>query len=258
MKLSVFKTGIIITGTLCLLSACAPKLTFEAQEWRVAAMSSDDASVVVRYIGVVSPFTNSVARQKVAGQLRDLIADTSPAKPYTPRLRDATRKAYIEGDKLVVEESGLMNNPLSWSEQSGLNPFLWFRPSLGLTERDNYIVKRGIPPDKTILASSGNMIDNGTYNAKYATVSAIEGGSYDRAPSEAYAASSRIEVIVWPGAARQFYWKLSGPGYEKNWRSLASDLQKLPPPGETAEPVVPVKTTESTKSAEEPVAEKTE
>ena len=254
MKLSMIKTGIFLIGMVCLLNACAPKLTYEAQEWRVATISSEDASVVVRYVGVVSPLTNAASRQKVAAGLRDFIADTTPSTPYTPRLHNATRKAYVEGDKLVVEESGIMNNPLSWSEQSGLNPFLWFRPSLGLTERDNHISKRGIAPDQVIIASNGNMVDNGTYNARYATVAAIDGGSYDRAPSETYADASRIEVIVWPGGANHFYWKLSGPGYEKNWQSLAPELRKMPQPETIAQPPQPAETEQP---AEQAAAEKT-
>lgn len=230
MKLSVFQTGIVLTGTLCLLSACTPKLTYEAVEWRVAAMSSDDASVVVRYVGVVSPQTNAASRQKVAVQLRDLIADTKPSSPYTPRLRNATRRAYVEGTKLVVEESGVMNNPLSWSEQSGLNPFLWFRPSMGLTETDRHIVKRGIPPDTVIIASNGHIVDTATYAALYSALRAVEDSAIDQAPAETYASSDRLEVIVWPPEASHFYWKLSGPGYEKNWLSLTPDLRSLPPP----------------------------
>jgi hypothetical protein len=245
MKLSVIQTGIVLAGVLCLLSACAPKLTYEATEWRVAAMSSDDASVVVRYVGVVSPKTNATTRQEVAMQLRDFIGDTKPGSPYTPRLRNATRRAYVEGNKLVVEESGVMNNPLSWSEQSGLNPFTWFRPSMGLTETDRHIVKRGIPPDTIIIASNGHIVDTATYAALYSALKAVEDRGYDRAPAETYASADRLEVIVWPLEASHFYWKLSGPGYEKNWLSLTPDLRALPPP----------EATEAETPAEKPAAE---
>ena len=136
-------------------------------------------------------------------------------------------------NKIVMEETGTIRNPLSWFEQTGLNIFSWFNDPIDLSLSGRYIVKSGWDDSDVLLATNGRVVDENTYatllNGKMPL--AIGGDTQWRRDEplslEDLSERDSMQVIVWPSAARMFYWKFSGPAFNKDWQSLAPEFTDL-------------------------------
>ncbi len=232
MKPLVFRAGGWIAAAAALLLGGCATFTYESESWQVAAVSSDRADAIVRYVGMGVSSKNVERRAEMAERLKEMAADTSPSSPFTSQLRDARRKVYLEGDKIVLEESGTIRNPLSWFEQTGLNPLSWFTDPCDLSMSRRYIVKAGWDDDETLLATNGRVVDEDTYATLLAgRLPALRSDTQwqrpDELPLDEVARPERLEMIVWPREARMFYWKFSGPSFKKDWASLAPEFSDL-------------------------------
>ena len=239
-------SGLIAAALLLVLGGCAA-LSYEAEEWRIVR-GEGEAYAVVRYTGVGATGAGADAQRAAVEQLEELAADTSPSAPYTSMLHDARRRVYVEGDRVVLEEAGKIRDPLSWFEQTGLNPLAWIEGSPRLTSRGNYVVKRGLTQETTILASNGQVVDEDTYERLASQpVNLASDRTWlveDNARFEEYTPADYLEMIVWPLETKTFYWKLSGPAYGAVDRSIAAELLQdepgtvqLPAPEPGAQPV---------------------
>lgn len=204
------------------LAGCS-SYTYQAQEWRVTAVG-DDAQVSVRYTGIGAATTNPVERAEALDKVEQLAADVHPSSPLTPSLRNVTRKVYVEGNSLIIEETGTRSNPLSWLQQLNM--------ANDLSVRSEHIVLKDIGEDRIVLASNGRVLDEDTYTRLFRnTRMPVNLGTDTRwmregetRPDE-IAQDETLQVIVWPREARMFYWKLSSPSYKdyRPWYSLAPD-----------------------------------
>lgn len=234
MKSYVFKTGcwLVLCSAIALLTGCS-SFTYESQSWRIAEVSDSSAEVTVRYVGVGATSKDISKRAEKARELIELASDKEPGSPITSKLKNVRRKVYLEGDKIVMEETGTIRNPLSWFEQTGLNVFSWFYDPIDLSLSGRYIVKSGWDDSDVLLATNGRVVDENTYatllNGRMPL--AIGGDTQWRRdePLSLVDLSERdsMQVIVWPSAARMFYWKFSGPAFNKDWQSLAPEFTDL-------------------------------
>jgi hypothetical protein len=220
-----------LAAALVLLPAGCASLSYEAEEWRIVT-DDDDAYAVVRYVGVSPVGRSAEAQLEAIERLQELAADSQPARPYTSMLQDAQRRVYIEGDRVVVEEAGRIRDPLSWFEQTGLNPLTWIEGSTRLSTKGDYVIKRGIADDRAILASNGRVVDEDMYERL--TSRPVELASdklwqtRDDQRIEELQPMDYLELIVWPRGTKTFYWKLSGPAPGAG-RALAAELRATEP-----------------------------
>ena len=223
-----------LVGATCLLGGCA-SLTYEAEEWRVAVPPEGNAHAIVRYIGLGTSTRDTSAREKMVAKIRTMAEAESPGSAYAPLLRNPQRKVYLEGDRIVLEESGDVHDPFTWFEQTGLNPVGWFSGSLKLAQKGNYVVKRGIEENQQILASDGRVVDEDTYTTILKNALPLEISTdtqwqrREGTRNDESVRDERLNLIMWPRVARTFYWRLSGRGFGKRWQSLATEYKEAHP-----------------------------
>jgi len=222
----------VLALTLALLSSCS-SVSYQTEEWRIAVPEQGDARAVVRYIGIGTSSKDPAAREKMAEKLKLLADEKRPTTGFAPTLQNVRRRVYMEGDKLVLEETGTLPNPLSWQEQSGLNPLGWFSSGPSLVTKGDYILKRDIDSTRNVIASDGQIMDEDTYTRGLRDKKPI-GISTDTSwqrPAEQPVPDEmtlqEAEVIVWPRQARTFYWKVSGKGFQQAWQSLAREYENV-------------------------------
>ncbi len=215
-----------------LLSGCS-SVSYQTEEWRVAVPEQGDARAVVRYIGIGTTSKDPAAREKMAEKLKQLADEKRPASGFAPTLQNVRRRVYMEGDKLVLEETGTVPNPLSWQQQSGLNPLGWFSAGPSLITQGDHILKRDLDSNRNVLASDGKIMDEDTYTRNLRDKKPI-GISTDTSwqrPAEQPVPDEmtlqEAEVIVWPRQARTFYWKVSGKGFKQSWQSLSREYENV-------------------------------
>jgi len=232
-------------ASVLMLAGCST-FTYETQSWRVAETSENSADVIVRYVGVGTSSKDVNDRVEKAKEIIELAADKNPDDPITPRLRNAHRKVFIQDDKVIIEETGTIPNPLSWFEQTGLNIFTWFNDPIDLAIVNRYIVKSGWDEDEVLLATNGRVIDEDIFSSsilRLNTPLAIGGDTvWQRSePRDIVdlAEPERRQLIIWPRASRLFYWKFTGPAFNSsktsddgktviyNWQSLAPEVSAL-------------------------------
>jgi len=235
---------------VALLSGCS-SVSYQTEEWRVAVPEQGDARAVVRYIGIGTNSKDPAAREQMAEKLKALAEEKNPTKGFAPTLQNVRRRVYMEGDKLVLEETGTLPNPLSWQQQSGLNPLGWFSSGPALITQGDHILKRDLDSNRNVLASDGKIMDEDTYTHGLRDKKPI-GISTDttwQRPSEQPVPDEmtlqEAEVIVWPRQARTFYWKVSGKGFKQSWQSLVPEYENVA----AVETVVPGTVTRSATNA---------
>jgi len=235
MKSHAFKLGCLVCASIgvFLFTGCS-SFTYENQSWRVAEVSDSSADVIVRYIGVGVTSKNIEKRAGKAKKLIELANEKPPVDPITPKLRNASRKVFVQDGKIVVEESGTMRNPLSWFEQTGLNVLNWFYDPIDLSISGRYIIKSGWGDPDILLATNGRVTDEDTFASSRLSINTplAIGGDTQWLRDEPLgltdlAAREKHQIIVWPRASRLFYWKLSGPAFNKDWQSLAPEFIAL-------------------------------
>jgi hypothetical protein len=217
---------------MLLLIGCST-VTYQTEEWRMIVPEKGDARAVVRYVGVGTASTDPAARERAATRIKELAQDQQPSKPFAAPLKNVQRRVYMENDKIVLEESGTVPNPLTWGQQSGLNPFNWFSGQPKLVERGNYIVKRDVDDTGALLASDGRIVDEDTYTRllrdgqPVGITTDTRWQRHEDEPLPDEVRRPRAEIIVWPRDARAFYWKQSGAGFDKSWQSLAREYEAV-------------------------------
>ncbi len=228
-----FKWWLFFAAGLFLLAGCST-YTYETQSWRIAEANEDSADVIVRYFGIGSTSKDVNKRAEKAKEIIELAADKNPKSPITPRLKNAHRKVYLQDGKVVIEEMGTIRNPLSWFEQTGLNIFTWFNDPIDLSIVGRYIVKSADDGNNILLATNGRVIDEDIFSSsilKLDTPLAIGGDTvWQRSEPRDISDLSEPEkrqLIVWPRASRLFYWKFSGPAYNKKWQNLAPEVSAI-------------------------------
>ena len=241
-----------------LMSGCA-SYTYQAEEWRITLFTTvdEDASAKVRYVGIGVNSTNASAEMRAAAldKFMALANDTKPKHPLTPGLKDVSRSAYVEGGTLVLEESGIIRNPLSWFEQLSI--------ANDISANSRFISKKDISPDQIILATNGRIVDENTYgrmqqgNVPRAIQQKlpVELGSDTQWPLQEQQRindelqSQTLQVIIWPRGARALYWKVSAPGFSPRgqWQSLAPDFSSRA--AATFEATLPAPTPEAAPAA---------
>ena len=235
MKSHVFKLGCLLCASIVvfLFTGCS-SFTYENQSWRVAEISDNSAEVIVRYIGIGVSSKNIGIRAEKAKKLVELADEIPPVDPITPKLRDASRKVFVQDGKIVIEESGTMRNPLSWFEQTGLNVLNWYYDPIDLSISGRYIIKSGWGDPDILLATNGRVTDEDTFASSRLSIDtplAIGGDTQwlrdEPAGLSDLAEREKHQIIVWPSASRLFYWKLSGPAFNKDWQSLAPEFIAL-------------------------------
>ena len=239
-----YRAALALALTGVLLSSCS-SVSYQTEEWRMAVPEQGDARAVVRYIGVGTNTKDPAAREKMAEKIKLLAEEKRPSKGFAPALRNVRRRVYMEGDKLVLEETGTLPNPLSWQEQSGLNPLDWFSSGPALVTKGDYILKRDIDSTRNVIASDGKVMDEDSYTRSLrdkkplgiSTDTSWQRPGEQPVPDET--SMQPAEVIVWPRQARTFYWKVSGKGFKQSWQSLAHEYENVA----AVETVLPVTVT---------------
>lgn len=227
--------------TLALLCGCAT-LTYEAEEWRVAVPAQGDAHAVVRYIGMATPSAKPATRDKLAAKIEDMAKDTTPGSAFAPLRSVTSRKVYMEGNKIVLEEAGTLRNPFTWFNQSGLNPATWWSPAPELVRKDEFIVMRDIESPRRVIATDGRVVDEDTYASILKSRLPIEISTdtkwqrQEDRPTEDDVRAQQAELILWPRNARSFYWKISGPAFGKPQQLLSREYVARVQPRVTAPP----------------------
>jgi len=252
-----YRAVLALALALALLNACS-SVSYQTEEWRVAVPEQGDARAVVRYIGIGTSSKDPAAREAMAEKLKLLADEKNPSKGFAPTLQNVRRRVYMEGDKLVLEETGTLPNPLSWQQQSGLNPLGWFSSSPSLVTKGDYILKRDIDSTRNVLASDGRIMDEDTYTRGLRDKKPIgisTDTSWQRQGDQPVQQDDMTlqaaEVIVWPRQARTFYWKVSGKGFEQAWQSLAHEYENVA----AVETVVPATVTRASTTNAPPVTE---
>ena len=243
MKPTAFNLGYLLVSIGILLFTGCSNFTYETQSWRIAETSGNSADVIVRYVGIGATSKNIEKRAEKAKKLIELATEKEPIDPITPKLRNASRKVFIQDGKIVVEETGTMRNPLSWFEQTGFNVLNWFYDPIDLSLSGKYIVKSGWEDTTVLLATNGRVTDEDTFASsrlRIDTPLAIGGDTQWRRDVPMGLADlstpEKRQVIVWPSASKIFYWKVSGPAFNKDWQSLAPEfiaLMEEKKPGKT-------------------------
>jgi len=235
MKSHVFKLGSLLCAFIGILflAGCS-NFTYETQSWRIAEVSDSSADVIVRYVGIGATSKNIEKRAEKAKRLIELATEKNTSDPITPKLSNASRKVFIQDGKVVIEETGTIRNPLSWFEQTGLNIFNWFYDPVDLSLSGKYIVKSGWGNSDILLATNGRVTDEDTFASSRLRMDAplaIGGDTqwHRDVPMEIedFSVPEKRQVIVWPSSSRIFYWKFSGPAFNKDWQSLAPEFTAL-------------------------------
>ena len=208
-----------LTFLALLLSACSSIPPYETEDWRVAIVDSDTAEATVRYEGFGSPSSDPAKRAAYCETLKELAEDKNPSSPLTPRMSNARRYFLVENGSLIMVEQGEIPNPLSWFEQSGLNPMTWFGSDVNMSVRDGHIIKWGFSSQDEIVAASGQVMKERDYSRILTT---LDNRNVSNDPQDWE--SDGQTIIVWPGETRAFNWKVASRGYLKNYRSLAYEF----------------------------------
>ena len=213
---------IAVLFALVALVGCSSRPAYETEDWSIAVIDSDTAEATVRYEGFVCSSDSLDKRVSEAALLKELAEDTNPSSPWTPRLKNARRYFLVENDSLIMVEQGELPNPLSWFEQSGLNPVTWFGSDVNMSVKNGRVIKWGFGSPAEIVAASGQVMNEkelGTVLTSLDSANTIAntGDNWD---------PDGQTVIVWPGEARAFNWKIAGNGYLKNWKSLTPDFER--------------------------------
>ncbi|MCX7848340.1 MAG: hypothetical protein N2595_09970 [bacterium] len=226
-----------------IVGGCAT-LTYEAEEWRVAVPAEGDAQAVVRYIGLATRSEDPATREALAGRIEELAKETAPGSAFGPLRAVSTRKVYMEGNKIVLEETGTLRNPFNWFNQSGLNPATWWSPAPELVQKKEFIVMRDIESPRRVIATDGRVVDEDTYTRILKSRLPIEISTdtkwqrQEDRPTEEDVQAEQAQVILWPRNARTFYWKISGPAFGKPGQLLSREyVVRVKPKVEKAAPV---------------------
>lgn len=259
--------GSMLIGLL--LNGCAT-LTYEAEEWRIAVPAEGDAQAVVRYIGLATPSTDPGTREKLAARIEELAKEKEPGSAFAPLRTVSSRKVYVEGNRIVLEEAGTLRNPFYWINQSGLNPATWWSPAPELVRKEEFIVKRDIEDTQRVIATDGRVVDEDTYTTILKSRLPVEISTdtqWQRQEDrriEDEVPPKQAELILWPRNARTFYWKLSGPAFGKPGQLLTREYMArvkpvavvpAPPPEEPVGEAAPEPSVRATPLPEEPVAQ---
>ena len=209
----------LIGALTLLLAGCASIPPYETEDWRLAIVDSDTAEVTVRYEGFGSPSNDAAKRERYVETLKEMAEDREPGTPLTPRMKNARRYFLVENDSLIMVEQGEIPNPLSWFEQSGLNPMTWFGSDVNMSVKDGHIIKWGFSSENEIVAASGQVMNERDYSRVLTALDNrnITGDNQDWE-------SDGQTIIVWPGETRAFNWKVASRGYLKNYRSLSYEF----------------------------------
>jgi len=224
---------IICLAVTFVLVGCSTPFTYESVEWRVVVDGPENASAFVKYNGIGVNSKNETVRKKAVEELKEFTADKNPDSPFTSELSDAKRKVYTEDNKIIVEETGKISNPLSWFAQTGLNPFTWFDDSINLTVNRTHIIKNVEAASGEIIATSGQVMDEDTFRTILAKQKFIplelnsdtQWQRHDLEPIDQEIFMNKLQVIIWPQDAKSFYWKFTGSGAGKDWQSLTEEYK---------------------------------
>ena len=208
----------LLAATL-LLAGCSSVPPYETEDWRIAIVDSDTAEATVRYEGFGSPSSDPSKRASLVEKLKEMAEDKNPSSPLTPRLSNASRYFLVENGSLIMVEQGEIPNPLSWFEQSGLNPMTWFGSDVNMSVRDGNIIKWGFTSPDEIVAASGQVMNERDYSR---VLSSLDNRNVTLDKTEWD--SDGQTIIVWPGETRAFNWKTTSRGYLKNYPSLAYEF----------------------------------
>ena len=208
-----------LTILALLLSACSSIPPYETEDWRVAIVDSDTAEAVVRYEGFGSPSSDPAKRAAYCETLKELAEDKEPSSPLTPRMSNARRYFLVENGSLIMVEQGEIPNPLSWFEQSGLNPMTWFSSDVNMSMKNGYVIKWGFASPEEIVAASGQVMNERDYSRILASLD-NRNVTTDKTEWD----TDGQTIIVWPGETRAFNWKTTSRGYLKNYPSLAYEF----------------------------------
>ena len=208
----------LLAATL-LLAGCSSVPPYETEDWRIAIVDSDTAEATIRYEGFGSPSSDPAKRESLVEKLKEMAEDKNPSSPLTPRLSNASRYFLVENGSLIMVEQGEIPNPLSWFEQSGLNPMTWFGSDVNMSVRDGNIIKWGFTSPDEIVAASGQVMNERDYSR---VLSSLDNRNVTLDKTEWD--SDGQTIIVWPGETRAFNWKTTSRGYLKNYPSLAYEF----------------------------------
>ena len=211
-----------------LVAGCASVPPYETEDWRIAIVDSDTAEATVRYEGFCSPSNDAAKRAGYVETLKEMAEDKEPGTPITPRMKNARRYFLVENDSLIMVEQGEIPNPLSWFEQSGLNPMTWFGSDVNMSVRDGHVIKWGFSSPSEVVAASGQVMNERDYSR---VLTALENRNVTADPQDWE--SDGQTIIVWPGETRAFNWKVASRGYLKNYRSLAGEFTGAEDAGES-------------------------
>lgn len=248
-----FTRGAACVAALALLCGCAT-LTYEAEEWRLAVPPKGDAQAVVRYIGLATPSTKPATREQLAATIEDMANDPTPSSAYAPLRTITSRKVYLEGNRIVLEEAGTLRNPFTWFNQSGLNPATWWSAAPALVRKNDFIVMRDIESPRRVIATDGRVVDEDTYTSMLKSRLPVDITSdtkwqrRENQPPEDDVRVPQAELILWPRHVRSFYWKISGPAFGQPHQWLTREytarvkprIVAAPPPAPAPEPPVTV------------------
>ena len=201
------------------VSACSSIPPYETEDWRVAIVSSDIAEATVRYEGFGSPSSDPVKKAAYCEALKELALDKNPSSPLTPRMSNARRYFLVENGSLIMVEQGEIPNPLSWFEQSGLNPMTWFSSDVNMSVKNGHVIKWGFSSPDEIVAASGQVMNERDYSRILASLD-NRNVTTDKTEWD----TDGQTIIVWPGETRAFNWKTTSRGYLRNYPSLAYDF----------------------------------
>lgn len=201
------------------ISACSSIPPYETEDWRVAIVDSDTAEATVRYEGFGSPSSDPAKRAAYCETLKELAEDKNPSSPLTPRMSNARRYFLVENGSLIMVEQGDIPNPLSWFEQSGLNPMTWFSSDVNMSVKNGYVIKWGFSSPEEIVAASGQVMNERDYSRILASLD-NRNVTTDKTEWD----TDGQTIIVWPGETRAFNWKTTSRGYLKNYPSLAYEF----------------------------------
>jgi len=234
MKPTAFNLGYLLVSIGVFLFTGCSNFTYETQSWRIAETSGNSADVIVRYVGIGATSKNIEKRAEKARKLVELATEKEPTDPITPKLKNVSRKVFMQDGKVVVEETGTIRSPLSWFEQTGFNILNWFYDPIDLSLSGKYIVKSGWEDSTVLLATNGRVTDEDTFASSRLRINtplAIGGDTQWRRDVPMgladFSTPEKRQVIVWPSASKIFYWKVSGPAFNKDWQSLAPEFSAL-------------------------------
>jgi len=227
------RCGLSLFVGMLFFTSCS-SFTYESQSWHIAQIDDSSSDVIVRYTGIGATTKDIKKRSEKAGEIIEYAFDKNPEDPITSKLRDARRKVYVQDGKIVMEESGTIRNPLSWFEQTGFNVLTWCYDPIDLSLSGKYVVKSGWNESDILLATNGRVIDESFFSTsrlRIDTPLAIGGDTLWRRDEPIgvtdLSVPDKRQAIIWPRASRMFYWKFSGPAFNKSWQSLTPEFTAL-------------------------------